>query len=433
MELVRCIREARWATLPGYALFIGMMAAGYFYNITFIQLGLPDLSRRQAGASDQTTAIAMICLSLCSLVSALITGWVLTKHGWEEKFLARLGVATGVVFSQTVLTLFSPWVHSTGTLAVWIFLTSVTLGIGMPVTFSLMVDLIPRRGRGMAAAIITAIAYFASNAFSSSSWQVEHFRRLSLLVMIPGAMVMLLLWIFRPVFLQTLARQHLQPEFARGRFVSLYTGRKCSDRTGLVMSLAMMFAVFFIDSLGFVRLLEAPVYMISAWKSPQLSIHLFIACTHVVAALIGGILFTYLSERILFLWVFGIFALVHLEYLVHLRVGSSDYAPLAMPMLYAIAVSLYTVVNFAIWADLSTPQTIFKNSATGVALSGWSASFLSTALAMQWDASGMPLEAHLRIIAALALLAFIAILYWQIAGSRVQAGVRPPGADQGVR
>jgi hypothetical protein len=85
-----------------------------------------------------------------------------------------------------------------------------------------------------------------------------------------------------------------------------------------------------------------------------------------------------------------------------------------MPMLYATAVSLYTVVNFSLWADFSTPRTIAMNTAVGVALSGWTATFLSTALALRWQTGGMPLAEHLRLVQALALLFLLGMLWMKI-------------------
>ena len=75
-----------------------------------------------------------------------------------------------------------------------------------------------------------------------------------------------------------------------------------------------------------------------------------------------------------------------------------------MPMLYATSVSMYTVVNFALWADLSTPRTIARNAALGVALSGWTATFISTALAIGWRLGGVPLGEHLNYVASLAIV-----------------------------
>ena len=169
-----------------------------------------------------------------------------------------------------------------------------------------------------------------------------------------------------------------------------------------------MFGIYFVDSLGFLRLLKTPLYMQSAWQSPDFDVRLFIAGAHVVGALVAGVLYSSLHQRPLFLWIFGIFALTHLQYSFHIRLESAN-AVLSMPMLYALAVSLYTVVNFAIWADISTPDTISLNSALGVALSGWTATFLSTALALRWQDS-ISLERHIQIVDSLAMLFFLVML-----------------------
>ena len=46
MELSRYVRARNWPVVAGYLLFTGMMAVGYFYNVTFVQLGLKDLGER---------------------------------------------------------------------------------------------------------------------------------------------------------------------------------------------------------------------------------------------------------------------------------------------------------------------------------------------------------------------------------------------------
>ena len=89
-----------------------------------------------------------------------------------------------------------------------------------------------------------------------------------------------------------------------------------------------------------------------------------------------------------------------------------------------MTVSLYTVVNFAVWADVSTPQTITLNTAVGVSLSGWAATFLSTALSLQLQEIGVSLEAHLQLVNGLAMLFFLlvlAVLYFQPDGQGPRA------------
>ncbi|MCZ7674162.1 MAG: hypothetical protein M5U34_47065 [Chloroflexi bacterium] len=176
-----------------------------------------------------------------------------------------------------------------------------------------------------------------------------------------------------------------------------------------------MFGIFFIDSLGFLRIIDTPILVDGAWQAVAQTPRLMIALTHVVAALVAGVLYSYLNERHLFYWVFGLFALTHLSYTFHVwLLPQSSSTALGTPMLYATAVSLYTVVNFALWADFSTPQTISRNTAVGVALSGWTATFLSTALAMRWQNAGMSLAEHLRLVQALALLFLVGMVWMAI-------------------
>jgi MFS family permease len=410
MVLLRRYWETGWPGLFGYLFFIGMMAAGYFYNVTFIQLGLTDLGKRIVGMDAAAVARGMAGLALLALVTALAFGYWMQKTGRSTSFSTKLRFILFVVITQTALTAVASLVQSKPAFYAWIVVASLALGVGMPVTFSLTVDLIARRHRGMVAGLVTAAAYFASNAFTSSSWHMAHFQRLALLIMVPGTLTVAFLVLARPAFLLPLARQHRLPAFAIGRFVRKDASGRYRAQRSLIGLLVLMFGVFFIDSLGFLRLLDTPLYMNTAWQSEEHNIHLFIAWTHVAAALIGGVMYTYLSERHLFAWIFGIFAVAHVQYLFHASVGSASYAPLSMPMLYAIAVSLYTVVNFAIWADISTPQTISLNTAVGVALSGWSATFLSTAVGIQWGAEQMPLEMHLRIVGSLAIVFFLGVL-----------------------
>lgn len=409
MELILYIKQGRWPTILGYILFIGMMATGYYYNITFVQLGLTDLGKRLLGLSEAVVATQMAYLALLTCAIALAFGYSMKKLGWSSRFRVKLRLAFLVVTLQTILTLIAPLIKSESAFFAWIVFASLALGIGMPATFSMTVDLIPRRDRGYVGALITAAAYFAAEVFSSS-WQFESFRSQILWIMIPGAAGVGLLAFAKFPFLDILASQHSQPEFAYGRFVRPDSNGGTRVQRSLIGLLVLMFGIYFVDSLGFLRLLETPLYMQTAWQSSDLNIRLAIGITHVIAALIAGVLYTYMHERNLFLWIFGIFAITHLEYTLHIRIGASDYAPLSMPLMYALAVSLYTVLNFAIWADISTPRTISLNAAIGVALSGWSATFISTALAIRWDAIHISLERHLQIVDSLAFLFFLGMI-----------------------
>jgi len=71
MALVRYIQARNWPVVAGYVLFVGMMAVGYFYNVTFIQLGLVDLGVRVLGMSQKAVSAHMELLALLTCLTAL--------------------------------------------------------------------------------------------------------------------------------------------------------------------------------------------------------------------------------------------------------------------------------------------------------------------------------------------------------------------------
>lgn len=119
----------------------------------------------------------------------------------------------------------------------------------------------------------------------------------------------------------------------------------------------------------------------------------------------AGVLYTAFGRRWLLVWIFGLFAFTHLLYTTHLHAAPAGMdPPLALPLFYAMAVSFYTTLNFALWPDLSTPATVGMRTALGVGIAGWLASFLSTSLALYSEARGLTLLDHLSLVNALALL-----------------------------
>jgi MFS family permease len=424
MQALRLLRAGQWLALLGYAFFIGMMAVGYYYNLTFVQFGLFDLGTRLIGMTHQQVAVYMALLALLTSLTAILVGWLMMKRGWSSDLRVKLRLAFGVVLVQTFLTWTAPSMRSESALLAWIIGGSLALGVGVPATFSMTVDFIPIRDRGYAAALITALAYFFAATFSTS-WTIEEFSRQILLLMAGGAAGLGLL-AFAPLpFSNQLAGLHQRRGYGRGRFVHFdpVKGRTWVSQR-LIVLIVLIFGIFFVDSLGFLRLAETPVYFESSWQSPDMSVRLMIGVIHVIGALIAGVLYTSVSEKYLFLWIFGIFAMVHLMYTFDIRTGIGDAPVLAMPILYSLAVSLYTVVNFAIWADISTPKNISRNTALGVSISGWMATFLSTAIALHWQAREIPLEQHLNIVDAISFLFFTAMLifvFWPTRPSQLRA------------
>jgi hypothetical protein len=176
-----------------------------------------------------------------------------------------------------------------------------------------------------------------------------------------------------------------------------------------------MFGVFFVDSLGFLRILDTPSLVLSSWQSPAFSVHLLLAVVHVVGAVMAGVLYTSFDRRVLFLATFGLFSFTHLLYTFDIRLSmwfptlaTGPSSPLN-PAFYALAVSFYTTLNFALWPDLSTPESIGTHAAVGIGLAGFLSTFLSTALALYFQSTSVSLLRHLNLVNALALLLFVGL------------------------
>jgi len=192
--------------LFGILLFVGMMAAGYYYNLTFVQLGLEDFGTNMLGLSAQAVARDMALLALMTCFIAIAFGWWMQRRGGGKNFRLKLRLSCGVVMMQTLLTFICPWITAEAVFILWLGGVSLTLGIGVPVMFSMTVDLVPVRWRGGAAALVTASAYFFAETLSSE-WTFEAFHRQSLFMLAGGVIGMGMLVFIRHPWLDALAGQ----------------------------------------------------------------------------------------------------------------------------------------------------------------------------------------------------------------------------------
>jgi MFS family permease len=243
-----------------------MLSAGYYYNLTFVQIGLEDFGRRWLALSPQSIAADMALFALLTCLAALAGGYWMQRHGWGWRFRLKLRLAFFVVLAQTTLTAICPLVRNEVAFLAWLSAAAAALGLGVPALFSMAVDLIPVGRRGLVAGLVTALAYFAAETFSTS-WTFEAYRAQVLVLTAGGALLTGALAFARHPWLEQLAHQHRLPAFGRGRF----TRRSSGSNLHLLALIAAMFAVYFIDRLGFLRLLKTPVYMQSAWQSPDLN------------------------------------------------------------------------------------------------------------------------------------------------------------------
>lgn len=409
MKLITHVREREWVVVAGYVLFVALMVAGYYYNITFVQLGLIDLGTRLVEMSETVVSLWMGALAIVTLVVAVATGVTMDRRGWSTDLRTKLRLLFGVVCLQFALTVVAPMIRTVPAFGAWVVLASLGLGVGFPVSFSLAIDLIPVPDRGYVAAAITAVAYFLANAIPLT-WSVDVFSRLMVAAMAPGILVLAVLSFAGfdrlDTVLDALGAQH--ETYGTGRFCH---GNPVQARSlAFAVPVVLMFGVFFVDSLGFLRIIDTPSLLLTSWQSPEVSTRLFIAVAHVVGAVMAGVIYANYSLSRVFLWTFALFALTHVMYTSDLRfaavfpsIAGDGTSPLN-PALYAVAVSFYTTLNFALWPDLSTPQTVGTHAAIGIGVAGWLATFSSTALALYFQAVELTLLSHLNVVQALSLL-----------------------------
>jgi MFS family permease len=399
------LRARDWPTVAGYGLFVAVLAAGYYYNLTFVQLGLVDLGTRVLALSRTRVSAAMAVLAVSAFLAAVAVGTAMDRRGWSRDLDAKLRLLWLVVLVQAVLTPLAPRVEGWAGLLAWVLACGVSLGAGMPATFALAVDLVPVEDRGAVAAAATAGAYFLANVYPLE-WRVESFALAMTAAMVPAVVLLGALASGRPDLVEAWRGRHRDPAVGVGRFCRPRAVDTWSFRLWWVA--ALMFGVYFVDSLGFLRIVETPALVGAAWQSPDLGVHLLVGGVHVLAAAMAGVLYASVGRRLLFLLVFGLFGFTHLMYVVDLRGGAADTV-LAMPLLYAGAVSVYTVLNFALWPDLSTPATVGRHAAVGVGFAGFLATFASTAVALYFDGATVALVDYLTLVDALALLLFLGL------------------------
>ncbi len=387
-------------TIFSYTFCIAVLTAGYYYNLTFVQLGLIDLGTRVVGMSEGAVSAAMAGMAIGALVSAVLSARTIQARGWSTDLRRKLKIMSAVIGCQTGLTMVAPSVDTPVRFVLWVAVSSAAIGVGIPATFSLVGDLIAVRHRGAAAAVMAGGAFFVA-ALYPFDWRLEEFAKVMSLAMVPAWLIISTL-AFRPMsIVDSMSKRH--ERIGPGRFCR----GDSRQRTGLGFGgiVAAMFLVFFIDSLGFLRIIDAPVYITTSWQSPEIGTRVFIAVAHLVGAAMAGVLYTAFGRRWLLTWIFGLFAFTHLLYTFHIRTAVVGVdPPLALPLFYVLAVSFYTTLNFAIWPDLSDSSNLAMRTAVGVGVAGWLASFLSTSLALFSEWADVSLLDHLTYVNALALL-----------------------------
>lgn len=64
-------RAVRWV---GYLSYVAVLSVGYYYNLTFVQLGIIDLGDRRVGLGPGRVSGVMAGFAVAALVAAVATG-----------------------------------------------------------------------------------------------------------------------------------------------------------------------------------------------------------------------------------------------------------------------------------------------------------------------------------------------------------------------
>jgi MFS family permease len=384
--------SAGWNTAAGFGVYVLVLTAAYYYNLTFVQLGLTEFGLEQLGLSMESVAVAMGLLAVATLAVTLVSGRLMDRYGLGRNLPLKYRVLFGALLLQSVLTFALDLVASFAGFLVWILLCAVLLGGAIPFAFSLLLDLVPAGMRGYAAGAVAACA-FALAALVPFEWAVGNFAPAAVAVLAPAVALLGVLSVSPGLLGAGPTGQR------RG-----HSGRSGLLRVPVVVGVVLLFGAFFVDSLGFVRIIETPAYVDSAWQSSDYPTRLLLAVTHVAGGVGAGVIYARFRHLWLFLATFVLFATAQFLYAYDIALGGPPILETGLPLVYVLAVSSYTTVTFALWPDLATPETVGTYTAVGVGVGGWLATFTSTALALGSDRGQLGLDVHLTVVGSISVL-----------------------------
>ncbi len=348
----------------GHLFVISYLYGGYIYNLKFIQLGIPDLGKRVLGIDPITVGLYMALLAVITAIVAIV--WGMRVNKLHLTITRKIDILIVLGLAQMGLTFWAGVMTVPEQLPIWIVLISIALGIGIPITITLLFELIPQKDRGIVAGLITGLAFFIGN-ISQYSWDITGTTQEALFMMVLGSAEFLLLR-FLGFF---------KKWFPPREDYTKYTGR--FSYRPLIFVVILMFTVFFVDSLGFLRIIGTSSLYNQTWHA-DMQTRTFLGVVHLLAGLGAGYLYSKTNEWTLGILALGLFMVVDVIFSLY-PTSLPSSSLVAVSSLYCATVSIYTVNNFAIWVDVSTKDNVTKNAALGIGIGGWLSSFLSTMLA----------------------------------------------------
>ncbi|WP_299235636.1 MFS transporter [Natronomonas sp.] len=404
--------RSRTEAAIAFGVYVVVLTAAYYYNLTFVQLGLTDIGVERVGLSPGALAAAMGTLAVATLSVTLVAGSLLDRLGPAVGVRFKFRVLFGVIAAQIAATRAVGAVDSPAGFIAWILAASVLLGTAIPFAFGLLSDLVVPEKRGYAAGAVTALAFSLAAVFPFR-WTAGRFAPAAIAVLVPAGLLLGVLSTpgARPGRLAHRTRGDAAP----GSGLSTTT---TTTTATVVAGVVLLFGAFFVDSLGFVRIVEASRFVDASWQSPDAGTRGLIASVHVVGGLAAGVAYAKADHRWLFAAAFALFAAAQFLYAYDAVVGGPAVLATLLSLVYVLAVSCYTTVAFALWPDLATPGAVGRYTAVGIGVGGWLATFASTAVALASERSQLPLGGHLLVVAAVSV-GFLCLTAWLLYGDRV--------------
>lgn len=397
--------ELRRGTHTAFVVYVVVLSAAYYYNLTLVQLGVIRVGTERLGVPMETVAAGMGLLAAVTLAVTIATGYLIDRKSWGTATLWKCRVLFAIVVLQVAVTYLLTTVSSLLEFLSWIVGCSVLLGVAIPFAFSLMLDLIAPSERGYAAGAVVGCAFFLA-ALVPYQWAVGQFVPAAVVALLPAALVLGVVSVGLPTEKPT-------PRAEGGEHGEIDGAEPTSVRSRvgpapLLGGVVLLFGAFFVDSLGFVRIIETPSLVERSWQSRDLGVRVGIGLTHVAGGLAAGVLYTKGRHLWILAATFALFALTQGLYVYDIVVGGPPVIGTIAPLLYVVAVSGYTTVAFALWPDVATPETIGRYTAVGIGVGAWAATFGSTALAVVSEQVKIGTGYHLAAVGVLAVV-FLAL------------------------
>ena len=378
-----------------YLYIIPTVAAAFMSVITFVQIGLPLLGTEVLGIPELTVSAIIIGFAFAGAAGALLGGKILDfiKDSLKKKLLLSLLIS---ILSLGIMKLIPNLASSTDYL-LWMLLLGFVSGVGSVNLYSLLFDLIPTGYRGRIGGIIVAMIYgigpfIVPSNRTFEAYTASHPAKTALQLIGLGAMIIIL--IFKIVPKETIKINHGDKPRYDYKFKEV---------------LVLLTIILFIDSFGFIRAINEPEFVKQTWEG-GMGIRTFISIVHIISALVCGYLYDKKSPYFIVKISLIAFFIGNMFFAFMYQTSMESALVYLFPLVYAPAVSIYTLLFLMIWADITTEETEGKIYGLGLAVAAWLASFISTGL-VSIIATFMSPQVHVGLTGIGALVAFILFNY----------------------